>query len=220
MRYLIKALAVGASRYGQQPQVSWSDADSEPTKTGLRAWLLSGTGYSNVYVRPGGEIAIECIDSAWAEANASDLIANREAALESLLPRVHTAYSNRSVAWPLVTCYYSAYFAAQSFLRCLGLGSIYVEADEAAALTAAWSARGFSVSLSARNYGFSVELSTPVTIVLRKLGSAGGAHRQFWMGFGQSQHAIHEALLLSPGLATLAPTERQVADSEYTKLVS
>ncbi len=218
MKYLIKALAVGASRYGQRPQFSWRK-DTEPSTTGLRAWLMNGTGYSQVYRKGPNEIAIECLDSSWAEANASDLIANREAAMESLQPRQHNAYSNQSVAWPIVTSYYSTYFAAQSFLRCIGLGSIYIEQEEAAKLSAAWNARGFPVALAAHNYGFSIELSVPVKILLRQLGSAGGAHQQFWIGFRQSQAAIHEALLLSPGLGTLGPTERQAADGEYTRLI-
>lgn len=219
MNSLVKALAVGALRYGQQPEASWRKGDIEPAKTGLRNWLLDGTGYSNVYLKASGEIAIECIDDGWAQANASDLIAHREAAIESLLPRQHSAYSNRSVAWPFLTSYYSAYFAAQSFMRCLGLGSVYLEAQEASLLTNAWVARGFRVSLTAHNYGFAIELSTPVKILLRKLGSAGGAHQQFWNGFRQSQTAIHKVLLLSPGLSSLSTTERQAADGEYGKLV-
>ncbi len=199
--------------------MSWLKSNTEPSETGLRSWLIDGTGYSRVYLNAPGEIAIDCLDNSWAEANASDLIANREAAIESLFPRQHSAYSNRSVAWPLITCYYASYFAAQSFLRCLGLGSIYIEADESALLTAAWSARGFSVPLTASNYGFSVELSTPVRILLRKFGSSGGAHQQFWTGFRQSQAAVHQAILLSPALATLGSTERQAADGDYTKLI-
>ena len=219
MNSLVKALAVGASRFGQQPEASWRKSDAEPSKTGLRNWLLDGTGYSNVYPDASGDIAIECIDDSWAQANASDLIANREAAIESLVPRYHNAYSNRSVAWPFVTSYYSAYFAAQSFLRCLGLGSIYFEPQEASLLNAAWLARRFAVSLTPGNYGFSIELSTPVKILLRKLGSAGGAHQQFWTGFRRSQTGIHQVLLLSPGLDSLGTTQRQAADGDYGKLV-
>jgi hypothetical protein len=58
-----------------------------------------------------------------------------------------------------------------------------------------------------------------VKIVLRKLGSAGGAHYQFWTGFRQSQAAIHQVLLLSPGLDTLSAIQRQAADGDYGKLV-
>lgn len=219
MTPLVKALAVGAFRYAQQPGATWRIGDAEPAKTGLRNWLLDGTGYSNVFIDISGEITIECIDDSWAQANASDLVANREAAIESLLPRQNSTYSNRSVAWPFITSYYSAYFAAQSFLRCLGLGSIYLEAREASLLTAAWNARGFALSLPAHNYGFVVELSTPAKIRLRKLGTTGGAHQQFWTGFRQSQNAIHKVLLVEPGLDSLSTTQRQAADAEYGKLV-
>jgi hypothetical protein len=219
VKYLIKALGVGALRFGQQPDASWKKTDNEPSKTGIRSWLLDGTGYSSVALNGSTEIAIECLDDDWAKANASDLIANREAAIESLLPRQHSSYSNRSVAWPVITTYYSAYFAVQSFLRCLGLGSVYLEPDEAKMLTAAWSARGFAATISANNYGFSIELSNPVRIVLRKLGSGGGAHHQFWTGFRQLQSAIHQVLLVAPGLGTLSATQRQAADSDYGKLV-
>lgn len=219
MKYLVKALAVGTSRYGQQPEASWKKGTTEPSKTGLRNWLLDGTGYSDVSSNTSNNIVIECLDDSWAKANASDLIANREAAIESLLPRQHNVYSNRSVAWPVITSYYAAYFAAQSFLRCLGLGSIYLEPHEASLLNAAWKARGFHVSVNAQNYAFSIELSSPIKILLRKFGSSGGAHQQFWTGFRQSQSAIHEVLLVSPGLGTLSATQRQTADSEYSKLI-
>jgi hypothetical protein len=101
----------------------------------------------------------------------------------------------------------------------LGLGSIYLEQEESSLITAAWHARGFPIPVAAGNYGFSVDLSTPVKIVLRKLGSAGGAHYQFWTGFRQSQAAIHQVLLLSPGLDTLSAIQRQAADGDYGKLV-
>lgn len=219
MTPLVKALATGAFRYAQQPRESWVDGDAEPAKTGLRNWLLEGTGYSTVYLDPSGEIEIECIGDSWAIANASDLVANREAALESLLPRQHSEYSNRSVAWPFITSYYSAYFAAQSFLRCLGLGSIYLEAREATRLTSAWKARGFAATVVAHNYGFAVELSNPTKIRLRKLGSTGGAHQQFWNGFRTLQSAIHRVLLIETALHSLSATLRQAADGEYSKLV-
>jgi hypothetical protein len=219
VKYLVKALAVGVSRYAQQPEASWKKTDEGPSKTGLRNWLLYGTGYSSVSPSTSGAIVIECIDDSWAKANASDLIANREAAIESLLPRQHRIYSHRSLAWPVVTSYYSAYFAAQSFLRCLGLGSIYLETEEATLLSAAWKARGIPVAVTAGNYSFAVEISIPIKIVLRKLGAGGGAHKQFWTGFRRSQTAIHEALLVSPGLATLSATQRQAADGEYGKLI-
>jgi hypothetical protein len=214
MNSLIKALSIGASRFAQQPKTPWKQGTAQPSTTGIRNWLILGTGYSSVYRNTSSEIVVECIDDSWAEANGSDLIANREAALESLQPRQHKAYSNRSVAWPLVTSYYSAYFAVQSFLRCLGL-----EPEEIDLITAAWHFRGFPISLTAGNYGFSIELSVPTKIVLRKMGSSGGAHHQFWTGFRQSQSAIHHVLLLSPGLNTLSTTERQAADGDYVKLV-
>jgi hypothetical protein len=219
MNSLVKALSVGASRFGQQPDISWARGDAQPASTGLRSWLLSGTGYSAVYRHASGEISIECIDDTWARANASDLIANREAAVESLLPRQHNIYSNRAVAWPFVTSYYSAYFAAQSFLRCLGLGSIYLEQEESNLVSAAWAVRGFPIPITPGNYNFSIDLTTPVKISLRKLGSAGGAHQQFWTGFRQSQADIHRVLLLSPGLNTLSTTTRQAADGDYGRLV-
>jgi hypothetical protein len=219
MKSLIQALSVGASRFGQQPETSWKVGDAQPSSTGLRNWLLSGTGYSAVYKDVAGGVAIECIGDSWAQANASDLIANREAAIESLLPRQHNAYLNRSVAWPFLTSYYSAYFAAQSFLRCLGLGSIYFEPEESSLITRAWLARGFSVAIATGNYGFAIDLSTPVRVLLRKLGSGGGAHQQFWTGFRQSQAEIHSVLLISPGLNSLSAIQRQAADADYGKLV-
>ena len=219
MKHLIKALSVGALRFGQNPKTSWSSGAHEPSTTGIRAWLLNGVGYSNVFVNSQNEIEVECIDSSWAEANTSDLIANREAALESLLPRQHQDYSNNSVAWPVITCYYSAYFAAQAFLRCLGLGSVYLESTEADTISKAWAARGFSASVGALNYGFRVELSNPVTIRISKLGSKGGAHQQFWGGFQKLQNPINTTLLSSPAINVLGTLERQSAYAEYTKLV-
>ena len=85
MNSLVKALAVGAVRFGQQPRSSWKKGDAEPPTTGLRKWLLQGTGYATVSNNTSGQIVIECVDDSWAQGNASDLIANREAALESLL---------------------------------------------------------------------------------------------------------------------------------------
>ena len=69
------------------------------------------------------------------------------------------------------------------------------------------------------NYRFAVELSTPIKIRLRKLGSTGGAHQQFWTGFRQSQNLIRQYLVGSPGLDSLSTTQRQAADVEYSKLV-
>jgi hypothetical protein len=219
VKYLVKALTIGASRYAQQPEVTWQTGATEPSKTGLRNWLIDGTGYSIASHRTSGDIALECIDDSWARSNGSDLIANREAAIESLFPRVHKLYSHRSLAWPIVTTYYSFYFAAQTFLRCLGLGSIYIEDKEAQLLSAVLIGRGFSTRFVAGNYVFAIELSNPVNIVLRKFGSGGGAHKQFWNGFQRSQNAIHEALLVSPGLNTLSTAQRQAADSEFEQLI-
>lgn len=218
MKNLTKALSVGASRFGQSPISPWSGGVNEPSTTGIRAWLLNGVGYSNV-VNGQNEIIVECNDTSWAEANASDLIANREAAFESLLPRQHHEYSNRAVAWPVITCYYSAYFAAQAFLRCLGLGSVYLEKLEADTITNAWIARGFSASVDAQNYSIRVELTNPVTVRIRKLGGKGGAHQQFWSGFQTLQNAIYTTLLSSPAINVLSTQERQSACTEYTKLV-
>lgn len=218
MKQLTKALAVGASRFAQQPGISWSKND-EPLSTGLRAWLMRGTGYTTVASNAAGGYSIECIGDSWAEANASDLVANREAAFESLWPRQHSRYSNKALAWPIVTTYYAAYFAAQSLLRCCGLGSVYLEADEADLLTAAWHARGFAASVTGGNYSFTIDLQVPVVIHLRRLGASGGAHQQFWAGFRLAQPSVHSVLLVSPALATLSALDRQAADSEYIRLI-
>ena len=212
-------MAVGASRFAQQPDQTWQGENGGPSSTGLRSWLLEGIGYSNVTRNLSGDFIIECHDDSWSKANASDLIANREAAKESLHPRQNPAYGNKSLAWPIITAYYAAYFSAQSFLRCLGLGSIYIENGEANNLNTAWLARHFSAGLQASNYGFEIQLTTPIKIVLRTWGSSGGAHKQFWEGFRRSQNAIGQVLLISDGLNTLSAYQRQTAHNEYKRLI-
>lgn len=220
MRNLRRVLEVGASRYGQQPSASWRGGAEEPSSTGLRAWLLLGTGYSNVVKNPDSSITIECIDASWAEANASDLVAHREAAFESLHPRLHPAYSNRSVAWPLISAYYSTYFSAQSLLRCFGAGTIYLEGSEASSMSAAWQGKGFSATIAGGTYMFSIDIATPTSINIRKVGGGGGAHQQFWSAFRQSQSIVHNTILASAALSSLGPLERQMADAEYLQLMN
>lgn len=221
MKSLVEALSIGSARYGRQPSLSWKTGEFEPLNTGVRAWLSDGTGYTHVKFKntSGGRVLnIECNDESWAEANASDLIASREAAQESLLPRQHVTYGNGSVAWPLITCYYAAYFAAQSMLRCLGLGTVYLNSDDAKFLTAAWNGRGFNAVIEDGNYSFDISLSSPVIFSMKKAGT-GGVHRLFWSNFARLQPSIREKLLQSPALAILSVAARQDALSEYQTLI-
>jgi hypothetical protein len=220
MRNLIKALSVSASRFTLRPAASLTTGTNEPSTTGIRAWLLNGVGYSSVSKSKQNEIVVECVDTSWAEANASDLVANREAAFESLLPRQHQEYGNEAVAWPVITCYYSAYYSAQTFLRCQGLGSLYLEGTEADTINSAWKAKGFSAEIESSNYIFQIDLSKPVTTVrISKIGGKGGAHQQFWNGFQKLQSNVHWTLLSSPTLNILSQQERQSAHVEYKNFI-
>lgn len=219
VKSLVKALSIGASRFCQQPSVPWRTQGAGPATAGIRAWLLAGTGYSQVTEPSRGQLLVLSQDSSWAEASACDMIAHREAAIESLVPLQHGLGDDQLVAWPLLACYYSTYFAAQALLRCLGLGTVYLGTDEASRLAAAWNMRGFPSSVSPGNYCFCITLSAPASITLRRIGGAGGAHQQFWTGFEQLRRDIQEVLLTSPALSILDPLVRQAADAEYDRLM-
>lgn len=222
MKSLVEALSIGSVRYGRQPSLSWKGGGFEPPNTGVRSWLANGTGYINVEclnAASGKLFEIECNDDSWAEANASDLIASREAAQESLFPRQHILYGNESVAWPLITCYYTAYFAVQAMLRCLGLGTVYLDAEDARFLTKAWNARGFNVEIDSGNYSFDISLASPLILSMRKTGTKGGVHQQFWSNFERLQPCIRQRLLKSPALAILSVVDRQEALTEYQTLI-
>jgi hypothetical protein len=217
LKNLVKALGEAITRFAQQPNKVAGETPQWGLGEGMRYWLIHGTGYSSVSQNLSGHFIIECVGDSWASCNAHDLLCNRQAAFESLLPRQHESYGNKSLAWPVISSYYAAYFSTQSLMRCLGLGTIYINRVESKHLNDAWQARGFP-KVDQGNYMFSIELSLPIKIVLRKLGGS-GAHNQFWQAFEQSQTHIESVLLTSSALSSLSAAQRQDAFLEFKKLI-
>lgn len=209
---------MATTRFAQQPNQVAGERPHWGLGEGMRYWLIHGTGYSSVTQNLSGHFDIECVGDSWASCNAHDLLCNREAAFESLLPRQHESYGNKSLAWPVISSYYAVYFSTQSLMRCLGLGTIYIDRSESKCLNDAWQARGFP-KIDQGNYVFSIDLALPIKIALRKLGGGGGAHKQFWQAFEQSQTHIESVLLTSNALSSLSAAQRQDAFLEFKKLI-
>lgn len=222
MRSLTKILELGASRFSQQPEISWANNHLAPTRTGIREWLLQGTGYNSVKQNQNGAVEIDLPgrDTTWADANGSDLIAHREAALESLYPRNHECYNDTSAAWPLISNYYAAYFAAQALLRCLGIGTMYLDKEEEGRVNEAWNLRGFKAKLVGSNYRFLIDSNGPSTITIYTNSRGTGAHATFWSTFKAVRNEIDQRILLGKVFGALDNTTRISGAQEIAMLLS
>lgn len=149
----------------------------------IRDWLATGA------YTPVGEVSDKLFELRPHDANdvlgtfTEEFCATALSCIESMIEAERGARVAKALAWPSIQAYYSAFFAAHSFLRFFGVACAWLIKDDFVQLRAVAAVHGVLTSSPVKGQ-WQVEMTASGTLVFRcGSGGGGGSHDMVWATF-------------------------------------
>ena len=135
-------------------------------------------------------------DAAVLKAIADDASRFGMAAFETIFEAASVPVLPNSSAWLLIRCYYAAFFAAHSLLRCIGRPYLRLDGDDVVTLTSIASAYGAlgTYGISSGYHRAALDMSQR-QIDFRVSGGQGASHSGFWRAFTEALTELNLSII-------------------------
>jgi len=167
-------------------------------KDGVREWIRTGGYYFDNPTTPDSFSISIRDETEFLTALASDINRFSLASFESASHVSRNAKFPKAAAWPLISSYYSGFFAAHGILRILGISCIHLDATLRDFLNGVADTTGMlHQPIKKGFYTFRLTSATASLECERSAPASGGVHESFWETFANEMEQLRESILLS-----------------------